>query len=116
MNNDIPARTGEPLALQSNDPLGHAPERLADANMEALVAVAHQAGLGGIDLTALARVLDAAQRIAVAAERERCAHVCAGIAAGYAGTARRLINDVHSAHASGQRDGANQCAAEIRRA
>lgn len=52
----------------------------------------------------------------VAAERERCAHVCACIAAGHAGTARRLKSDVHSAHASGQRDGANECAAAIRRA
>lgn len=53
---------------------------------------------------------------AVADERERCAHVCRGIAAGHAGTARRLTNDVHSAHASGQRDGANECAAEILKA
>jgi hypothetical protein len=43
--------------------------------MDALAAVAHQAGLSGIDLHALARVLDAAQRLAVAAERERCASV-----------------------------------------
>ena len=46
---------------------------LAEANMDALKAVAHQAGLDGIDLHALARVLDAAQRIAAADERQRCA-------------------------------------------
>ena len=61
----------QPEAVASTDPLGRLPERLIDADMEALAAVAHQAGLGGIDLYALARVLDAAQRIAVAAERER---------------------------------------------
>lgn len=55
------------------------------------------------------RLMDAA----VKAERERCASVCRGIAAGYAGTARRLAIDVHSAHAAGQRDGANECTAEI---
>ena len=59
-----------PGALGSNAGLG---PLLAEADMEALAAVAHQAGLGGIDLHALARVLDAAQRVAAAAERERCA-------------------------------------------
>lgn len=51
---------------------------------------------------------------AVAAERERCASVCDGIAAGYAGAARRL-DGKNSTHAAGQRDGANECAATIRR-
>lgn len=44
---------------------------LAEADMDALKAVAEQAGLKDIDLHALARVLDAAQRVAVAEERER---------------------------------------------
>lgn len=46
---------------------------LAEADMEALKAVAHQAGLEGIDLRALARVLDAAQRVAVAPLRAEIA-------------------------------------------
>lgn len=52
----------------STDELG---PPLAESDMGALAAVAHQAGLSGIDLHALARVLDVAQRIAAAAERER---------------------------------------------
>ena len=51
----------------------------------------------------------------VTAERERCASICAGIGAGYTGAARRLDGQ-HATHAAGQRDGANECAAEIRRA
>lgn len=51
----------------------------------------------------------------VAAERERCASICDGIGAGYTGAARRLDGQ-HATHAAGQRDGANECAAEIRRA
>lgn len=51
----------------------------------------------------------------VAAERERCARLCDGIAAGYTGAARRLDGQ-HATHAAGQRDGANECAAAIRRA
>lgn len=50
---------------------------------------------------------------AVMVERERCAHVCKGIAAGYAGQARRLKGE-YATHAAGQRDGANECAAAIR--
>lgn len=50
-----------------------------------------------------------------ALEREQCAHVCSGIAAGYAGVARYLDGQ-RSTHAAGQRDGANECAAAIRRA
>ena len=46
---------------------------LAEADMDALKAVAHQAGLSGIDLHKLARLLDAAQRIAATEMRERCA-------------------------------------------
>jgi hypothetical protein len=52
---------------------------------------------------------------AVAAERERCASICDGIGATYTGAARRLDGQ-HATHAAGQRDGANECAAEIRRA
>ncbi len=59
---------GKPREVGSHAGLG---PLLAEADMEALAAVAHQAGLDGIDLHALARVLDAAQRVAAAAERER---------------------------------------------
>jgi hypothetical protein len=52
---------------------------------------------------------------ALAIERERCASICAGIGAGYTGAARRLDGQ-HATHAAGQRDGANECAAAIRRA
>ena len=52
---------------------------------------------------------------AVAAERERCARICDGIGATYTGEARRLQGR-HATRAAGQRDGANECAAEIRRA
>lgn len=52
---------------------------------------------------------------AAAAERERCASICDGIGAGYTGAARRL-DGRHATHAAGQRDGANECAAEIRKA
>lgn len=51
---------------------------------------------------------------AIAAERERCAHICAGIGAGYAGEARRL-DGLTATHAAGRRDGANECAAAIRK-
>lgn len=45
----------------------------------ALVAIAHQAGFGpDVDLAALKRVVDAAQRVAAAAECER---ICAAIKA-----------------------------------
>jgi len=50
---------------------------------------------------------------AQAAERDRCASICDGIGAGYAGAARRLGGQ-HATHAAGQRDGANECAAAIR--
>jgi hypothetical protein len=58
-----------PREVGSHEGLG---PLLAEADMDALAAVAEQAGLQGIDLHALARVLDAAQRIAVAAERVGC--------------------------------------------
>lgn len=45
--------------------------------------------------------------------REDAARVCSGIAAGYAGYARRLAGQ-HATHAAGQRDGSNECAAAIR--
>lgn len=64
MSNDVAGPDGSELS-EGLGPL------LAEADMDALAAVAHEAGLSGIDLRALARVLDAAQRIAVAAERER---------------------------------------------
>jgi hypothetical protein len=62
----------------------------------------------------IATLLDEAAT-ALAAERERCASICDGIGAGYTGAARRLEGQ-HATHAAGQRDGANECAAAIRRA
>ena len=53
--------------------------------------------------------------LGVAAERERCASICDGIGATYTGEARRLQGQ-HATHAAGRRDGANECAAKIRRA
>ncbi len=50
-----------------------------------------------------------------AEERARCASICDGIGATYTGEARRLQGQ-HATHAAGRRDGANECAAEIRRA
>lgn len=52
-----------PAKVRLTDGLG---PLLAEADMDALAAVAHNAGLTGADLHALARVLDAAQRVAVA--------------------------------------------------
>jgi len=49
------------------------------------------------------------------AERERCARICDGIGATHTGEARRLQGR-HATHAAGRREGANECAAEIRRA
>ncbi len=56
-----------------------------------------------------------AWKAATEAERSRCAHVCGGLAAGYTAEARRL-DGLHATHAAGKRDGANECAAVIRRA
>lgn len=56
--------------------------------------------------------MQAYARAAILQERERNALVCAGIAAGHAGAARRLAGQ-HATHGAGMRDGANQCAATI---
>jgi len=105
-----------PLGSESNDQLGLDPERAEFSRW--CVTNGH----GTLD-DVMAPLLDrsllvlmfSAWRGGRAAERERCAHVCKGIAAGYTGEARRLKGE-HATHAAGQRDGANECAAAILKA
>lgn len=96
------ARAPEPLALKSNEGLGPLPEAMQDYPEPG-------------ERTYTESALLSFGRQERAAERERCAGICDGIGAAYTGAARRLDGQ-HATHAAGQRDGANECAATIRRA
>lgn len=52
---------------------------------------------------------------AVAAERERCAKVCDGIAKDYAAVSRRFKGESPAAYLDGRSDCANECAKVIRK-